>query len=428
MPFHENEGASQSRPARAGQHSLFMPTQDHKLSFKPRPLCIAPGILTILLLGIFLSGCSSLSKPHRNEAAEKHTRLKTELSYISERRYVTSSIKDTWALGAANVVITLQQPVGEGSFPLIVYLPGLGESSEDGAAWRKTWAEAGYGVLSFQSVEDGESVFSSQAAKEGDFVVLAREHFSSAALKRRLQLMHQVFDELVKRHNPSKTSPDYSHLDLSKIAIAGFDLGSQTALGMAELDVNQLQALHPPGTIKCIIALSPYADFSGKGFKQQFESIQLPVLSVTSQDDGDRFGLVGSPSMRRVPFQYMPPGQKYLLSLADAPHTLISGKDHPGDVKEEAHAAAPEKPTPDKNEGSRGGRHRGGSSPQKSRPESKSQSAGWDTGSWNSQLTLIKQVTTAYLDALVKDDPVAEDWLSHDASRWVGDSAEFLIK
>lgn len=406
-----------------------MPTQGFKLSIKQEFFCSALCILSILLLGIFLNGCSSSTKPNRDGAEARHSGLNPELGYHSERRYATSSIKDTWILGPSNVDITLQQPVSEESFPLIIYLPGLGESSEEGAAWRKTWAEAGYGVLSYQSAEDGEAVFSTQTARDGDFIVLAREHFSSKALKRRLQLMQEVFDELVKRQKITKSSPDYSHLDLSKIAIAGFDLGSQTVLAMAASpDVSLLHTLHLPKTIRCIIALSPFADFSGKGFEQQFGTIHIPVLSVTSQDDGDRFGLVRSPSIRRVPFQYMPPGQKYLLSLVDANHTLISGKDHyVGEINEDVFRVIPEKTTPDTNEGSRGGRHRGGSNPKKSKSESTSHSDGRDRELWNSQQTLIKQATTAYLDALVKNAPSADDWLSHDVNRWIGDSAEFLL-
>jgi hypothetical protein len=40
----------------------------------------------------------------------------------------------------------------------------------------------------------------------------------------------------------------------------------------------------------------------------------------------------------------------------------------------------------------------------------------------------VERVTTAYLDAMVKADPIATEWLERNATRWLGDSAELLTK
>ena len=43
--------------------------------------------------------------------------------------------------------------------------------------------------------------------------------------------------------------------------------------------------------------------------------------------------------------------------------------------------------------------------------------------SWATQLRNVQVVTTAYLDATVKDDGRAADWLARDAQRWLDGSA-----
>ncbi len=65
------------------------------------------------------------------------------------------------------------------------------------------------------------------------------------------------------------------------------------------------------------------------GFENRFAMIHGTILFVTSRDDTDPYGLVTSAAIRRVPFEQVPPGQKYFLNLAGAPHALIAGKETP---------------------------------------------------------------------------------------------------
>jgi hypothetical protein len=41
---------------------------------------------------------------------------------------------------------------------------------------------------------------------------------------------------------------------------------------------------------------------------------------------------------------------------------------------------------------------------------------------------LVQAVSTAFLDATVKNDDIAREWLTRDAARWLGDSALLRIK
>jgi predicted dienelactone hydrolase len=315
-------------------------------------------------------------------------------------------------------------PATNDRFPLVVYLPGLGETAESGLVWRKAWAEAGYAVLSVQPASEGVAVWKSEQARLGDFQAVARTHFAASSLARRAQLLEGVFADLARHANGASA---FARVDTQAIAVTGFDLGAQTAMIFAGERVDGVAALHSPAAIKAVIALSPYADFAGMGIMPDFEDIRIPVLGVTSGEDTDAYGLVTSPSVRRAPFRYMPAGDKYLLMLAGAPHSLMSGREVPETSTTEAARGSDggtgsgEQRSRGGMRGRRGGGQRGGSNETPS-------AAGSPSINWKMELTDVKSVSVAFLDATVKDDPVAREWLHKDAQRWLGELAQLSSK
>ena len=49
-------------------------------------------------------------------------------------------------------------------------------------------------------------------------------------------------------------------------------------------------------------------------------------------------------------------------------------------------------------------------------------------GLWATQLRNVQLVTTAYLDATLKGDTLATEWLASDANRWLGGTANLFAK
>jgi hypothetical protein len=370
-------------------------------------------------------GCAGHSGSKPDPAVVKQY---ADRGYKPDRRYETTSIEDTWTISSEPVDVALVVPSQAGTVPLVVYLPGLGESPNAGLFWRRTWAQAGYAVLSAQPTRYGKAVWSSSAARAGEFFTIAKDAFSVRSLATRTQLVQGILDETSRRQRNAGT-PAFARIDMSRIAISGFDLGAQTAMVFAGASVRGVEPVQLSASIKCVVALSPYADFSGMGMESNFVTIRLPVLSVTSPVDTDAYGLVTSAFIRRAPFQYMPPGQKTLLVLSSAPHSLLAG----GALPEKRQAqdggtppAAVDEAGPDArivsdetseangeryDKRRRGANQRRGQAPERAKEQ-----------------TQVEAVTTAYLDAIVKDDPLASEWLSRNAKSWLGDSAELLSK
>ena len=387
---------------------------------------------------VTLAGCASPPQ-HAGPPLLPPPRASDPIAYPVAKLATAAPVTGTWLLRGEELDVTLLAPAERGPFPLVLYLPGLGESSQAGAAWRRAWAEAGYAVLSVQLRATGAGAWSGERARSFDFRAVALEHFSPRALPARLAAVHGVLDEVARRQQGAG-APE-RRIDLSRIAIAGYDVGAMTAMAIAgqsigdpppgaaaqAANVASPRTVHAAG-IRSVIALSPYADFAGMGTEARFRDVRLPVLSVTSPEDTDAYGLVTTAAVRRAPYQHMPPGRKYLLLLSAGPHSLLGGLDHPPAEADENRATRRGPGTLDSRgtgRDARGARPRGEQStpmiaPPVARPDL--------SLSWATQLRNVQGVSIAYLDATVKDSPRAADWLARDAQRWLDGSANLSSK
>ena len=281
--------------------------------------------------------------------------------------------------------------------------------------------------------DSSEAVWNSPKARTGDFQDLARERYSRDALAKRLALLHTLFDELARR----RSRGELASVDESRIALAGFELGAQTVMAAAGETDDGVGPFALPPTVRCIVAFSPYATSSETALDRRFAAIAVPVMSVTSTEDADPLGVVTSPALRRVPFERMPSGGKYLLSLAGAPHALMAGKDTASINAQDRQGSSSMQSSDDAARSDGGGRRKGGMRGMqgRSRGGAKDSNASGSSGSppasagaWTAELGRAQTVTTAYLDAFVKGDSVAAEWLAKDARRWLADSADLVVR
>jgi len=388
---------------------------------------LALWLLSAAFAASMMWGCAGGSDKPNPAAVKRYA----DQGYVPERRFETTSAQETWTIGAKLVDVALLAPAPPGTYPVVIYLPGLGEAPSAGLSWRQAWARAGYAVVSVQASQYGPEVWSSRLARAGDFVGVAREAFSASSLQARTQLMQDLLDR-ISRPPRSGGASAFDRIDASRVAVAGYDLGAQTAMIVAGENVRGVDPLHVPAGVKCVVAISPYADFSGMGMERNFQSVRLPVLSVTGPLDKDAYGLITSAAVRRAPFQYMPVGQKYLLVLPGAPHSVLAGAGAAagGEPKGGAKAApgSTQDAGPDadvmSDEASSADADRSNQKRRARAPGARGPSAAEQA----KVQTQVQSVTTAFLDAIVKDDSIASEWLNRNAKRWLGDSAELTWK
>ena len=381
---------------------------------------------------VLLAGCSSSPVP---KADDVKVRQFAGAGYQTDEHAGIATSYANWVTSQFDFDVALTVPAKAGVFPVVIYLPALGETRSAGEPWRAAWAQNGYVVLTLQPLVDDARVWSSAKARKGDFTLIARERYSPRIMIDRVEALQSAMNELVARH--SRRESPLEKIDVARVAVAGHDIGAYMAMFIAGESVRGVARPVLPFAVKAVIAMSPHADFSGTPFGERYAGIQGPVLSITSDNDTDGLGVVTSPSIRRAPFETMPGGGKYLLTLSGMPHQSIGGGglmpegsdiNVPG-VRPERGQGAGER---SQDGGSRGGHRKGGNGAGGTGegPRAVSERPGGPRENGFSLTSLaigeaaIKGVTSAFLDAYVKEDLVAKEWLDKDASRWLRERGE----
>jgi predicted dienelactone hydrolase len=393
-----------------------------------------------------LLAVAACSTPHRQPSADDpELRRYAERAYQPERRYGAEQSAERWLsadpAAPGEIPVGLSLPREAGRYPLIVYLPGLGESVEAGRLWRSAWVEAGYAVLTLQPERYGAAALQGRYAKSADFTQLARENYGATALGERLRAVQGVLAEVERRIE--RGAPPYNRIDPERLVLAGYDLGAQTVqalVGEQVPGVTPPPLKHPP---RAAILLSPYANAAG-GLARRFGDIALPVLVATATEDSDSFGVVTSFAARLAPFNYMPSGDKYLLLLSGGSHRVLGGSGQ--SAPEEGERGSRGGPGGrDGNGPSGGGGPGGGGMPPGGghggmgggmgggRNGAMGGGPGGNMSAFpvasNARLGIaVQRVGVAFLDAIVKRDPIALEWLGRDAPRWLEPVGELRSK
>ena len=233
----------------------------------------------------------------------------------------------------------------------------------------------------------------------------------------------QITKLLVRELRKHGEEPGFKNIDLGRIVLAGYDIGAYTAMVAAGEKLPNSKAPPLGEAVAGVIALSPFADFSGVPFETRYAGITAPVLSITGRGDVDNYGWVPSEALRQAPFKHMPPGSKALLLLEDCSHELLGGNPLVSQVVE----TSIKRENPDADTPRRGDRGEGPGRRRTSVPGmAVEQSA--PTGPWAFARSAVSAVTTAYLDAEIKKDSFAKEWLGRDSRRWLRETATLTVK
>jgi hypothetical protein len=150
------------------------------------------------------------------------------VAYAPAEHESVRTSQSTWPLPERTVKVLLTVPAHPRSLPLVIYVPGLGESNGAGDRWRAAWSAAGYAVMSVQPLLEDETAWTSELARTGEFKSLAREHYGAAATSRRVRALEAIAAEARRRSRAGEEG--WERIDWDRVAIAGFDLGAYTAL------------------------------------------------------------------------------------------------------------------------------------------------------------------------------------------------------
>ncbi|MBV8124349.1 MAG: hypothetical protein JO370_09745 [Paucibacter sp.] len=223
----------------------------------------------------------------------------------------------------ANWPVTIVRPTSSGPHPLVLYLPGLGESEEAGSLWRQAWARAGYAVLSVQALAEDESAWRSDLARGAEFRALAEQRYGTDALRQRLARLGQIWQAC--RQAASTGQAPWAGFDFSSVAVAGFDLGAQTAVALGSDAVPAAgQAWQDlAASVRGVLAFSPIEE----GALPASSSVRAgpPILSLSAADDVDPTAWFSPPARRQDVFERWALSGSALLLFHEAGHGVLAG-------------------------------------------------------------------------------------------------------
>ncbi len=254
--------------------------------------------------------------------------------------------------------------------PLIIFSHGMGGSSDAFATLSAHWASHGYVVV--HPTHD-DSVKLRRAKGEqvtaASFLAAGTRQVDPIGRAKDIKLILDRLDEIETRTaSQDKTGPR-TRIDRDRVCMASHSAGAFTTQMIAGVKMggrftSRRAAMFADPRIKAFMPISPQGVGKAGMTKDSWSAVTLPMLAITGSEDISRVS-DETPETRRHCFDYSAAtGHKYLLWIEGATHASFGGK--PGD-------------------------------PPKLR-------AAVDTA--------MKCVTTAFLDAHLRDHASAQAWLN----------------
>lgn len=418
---------------------------------------LSAGAAACICLTVAL-GCSMRPAPlSEQEQLVKRDEFIAAGGYSVAGSYEIESVGERWWHEGKALDTVLLAPRKPGNYPLVIYLPALGESADAGRLWREYWAKAGYAVLSVQAEdmakafadltpdlpekpprdeglfdvfggeeplddgsEDGKNM-PAQAVLDGDRRYIGHGFFTQESLNIRIGHLLWAYGQCQQRAHAKQGL--FAQVDPAKVILVGYDIGADTAAGLLTGQANDGGPAYPLFQPLAAMLLSPVVAASSGDMRERYQRIRLPLLVVGSDQDSDKYAIT-TPQLRKFIWDYAASRNKYLLWLKSAQHALFSGSEwtlpgrgERGPGGRGSHFGGP---PPDfaghfQGEGGRRGGPPGGmgGGPGPNRRDAADRVATYQ------QIGAVLSVSTAFFDSIGKSDNFAELWLRQNAPAWL---------
>ncbi len=213
-----------------------------------------------------------------------------------------------------------------GQFPVVIFSHGAGGSKDVYLYLTRYWASRGYVCIQpnhSDSLDTENSALDKAEKMKAVLKGLARDYSGWENRSKDIGIIIDSLPLLQKRIS--------AKMNVNKIALAGHSYGAFTATLIAGASVpapnSARLGLCIDERVGAIIAFSPQGvrrNEAGFGFRNQhdWDGVKIPAMFITGTQD-----LIGlsTPADRRAPFEYSPPGNKFFLMVQGANHMTFAG-------------------------------------------------------------------------------------------------------
>jgi predicted dienelactone hydrolase len=231
-------------------------------------------------------------------------------------------------LRARRVPIKVHLPAGAGPFPVVVVSHGGGGHWDANYAQAHHLASYGYAVLALEHVGSNTAVLKRSLNFFANLKAMTRDADEVLGRPKDVSFAIDRAEEWNTAHPAMR-----GRLDVRSVGILGHSFGAYTVLVAAGMRP-ALDWLSPPVApgrglgpdlrdrrVRCGVALSPQGPGEPFFIEQSYASLAVPLLAVSGGKDRQQGA---PPANRRRAFELWPPGDKYLVWIANADHTAFS--------------------------------------------------------------------------------------------------------
>lgn len=279
--------------------------------------------------GLALPACVAFIGCLRSQAAPPHERPAYGLSAGGPLLVETLAFPDlTDPARGRRVPIKVHFPIERGPFPVVVVSHGAGGNWDANYAQASHLASHGYVVLALEHVGSNTEVFKRSFRFIRNLKAMTRDADEVLGRPKDVSFALDQAEEWNRNHPTLR-----GRLDLAHVGMLGHSYGAYTTLVIAGMRpaLDGLRPTVPPGhglgpdlrddRVDCGVALSPQGPGGPFFIEASYGSVRIPLLGITGSKDRQQGA---GPENRRRAFELWPPGDKYLVWLANADHTAFS--------------------------------------------------------------------------------------------------------
>jgi predicted dienelactone hydrolase len=270
----------------------------------------------------------------------------------------------------------------KGPRPVVIFSHGLGGSREGAAYLGEHLASWGYIAIHIQHPGSDRSVWEGMTDPKEIIRALTAATRNLAVLKGRFEDVPSAVDHIIAMN---ASGPLKGRIDVNRIGMSGHSFGAVSTMVAAGMKLGRRGITeYAEPRFKAFIAYSPNTPRGASDIDEALSPISRPMLHFTGTNDMNPLDKDEPASNRQLPFRHITAPSQYLVVLNGGDHMVFGG------------------------EGAKRGNR--------------------DASNDDAFHRLIGEMSVAFWDAYLMDDPAAKAWLKNDAATELGTSASYEMR
>jgi len=301
------------------------------LSFNLQPksrLILSITLVILTSLAACSPGVTGENSSTENSSSQNSQFMSSSSCNFSDRAQagqMTVATADNLSLTRSNgetLPLKVYYPEAPGTYPTIIFSHGGGGSKDFYAALGRHWASHGYISIHPTHADSIELRGRDFIRELGEYAMTNGEAWAERAGD--ISLIIDSLDQITQQA-PSLQGK----FDPQQIGVGGHSFGAYTAqlVGGATVDLpnGPQNKSFADQRVKALLLLSPQGRGEQGLTASSWYSMTLPMMMMTGTNDTSPAHGKG-PEWRRDPFDFAPPGDKYLVFIEGANHYSFSGR------------------------------------------------------------------------------------------------------